>query len=105
MDYENSATIITRAVDASRSANIASSIVVVDLAGNIVASARMNGSNFLSHSIAHRKARTAAVLGLSTQDFADSVQGDSTVVASLSSDPLIALLGGGLPIMEGGVVI
>jgi uncharacterized protein GlcG (DUF336 family) len=105
MDYETSATIVTRAVDASRNANIASSIVVVDCAGNIVASARMNGSNFLAHSIAHRKARTAAVLGLSTQDFADSVRGDPIIVAALSSDPLMVLLGGGLPILEGGVVI
>jgi uncharacterized protein GlcG (DUF336 family) len=105
MNYETSVNIVKRAVSASSSANIASSIVVVDRAGNIVASARMDGSNFLAHSIAHRKARTAGVLGLSTQDFADSVRDDTVIVAALSCDPLMVLLGGGVPIVENGVVV
>jgi uncharacterized protein GlcG (DUF336 family) len=80
-------------------------IVVVDGGGNLKALARMDGAPFLSFELARRKARTAAGLGVVTQDFTAAVSGNQALVAALSSHPDIALLPGGIPVIDDGAII
>jgi uncharacterized protein GlcG (DUF336 family) len=104
MNYALSSTLVRNAVAAAEQSDVAASIVVVDRSGKIVASARMDGSNYLAMSIAHRKATTAAVLGMPSQQFADLVGTDPVVLAAMSTDPEIVMLGGGLPIVIDGKI-
>jgi uncharacterized protein GlcG (DUF336 family) len=105
MNYALSSMLIRKAVDAAEQSSVAASVVVVDRSGKVVASARMDGSNYLAMAIAQRKATTAAVLGMSSQQFADVVSGDPVVLSAMSSDPEIVLLGGGLPVFVDGNVV
>jgi glc operon protein GlcG len=105
MNYALSAMLIRKAVDAAEQSSVAASVVVVDRSGKVVASARMDGSNYLAMAIAQRKATTAAVLGMPSQQFADFVSGDPVVLSAMSSDPEIVLLGGGLPVIVDGNVV
>jgi glc operon protein GlcG len=105
LNYGNASTAIANAVSAAQAMGVPAAAVVVDRAGHIVASARMDGSNYLAVAMAHRKARTAAVLGMPSGQFAEMVSGDPVVLAAMASDQEIVLLGGGLPIIVDGVVV
>lgn len=74
-------------------------IAIVDEGGNLKALARMDGAPFLAIELARSKARTAAGLGVTTQDFAEAVSGSPALLAGLSAQPDIALLPGGLPVI------
>jgi glc operon protein GlcG len=80
-------------------------VVVVDAGGNLKALIRMDGALFLTFQLAQRKARTAAGLGVVTQDFAAAVSGSQALLAGLSAQPDIALLPGGMPIADDGAII
>jgi uncharacterized protein GlcG (DUF336 family) len=105
MNYALSSTLVSNAVTAAQESGVAAAIVVVDRAGKVVSSARMDGSNHLALAIAHRKASTAAILGVPSQQFADMLRDDPLVVAAMSSEAEIILLGGGIPVVVDGSVI
>jgi glc operon protein GlcG len=76
---------------------------VVDISGNLVAFARMDGAQFASVAIAEHKARTAARYRRPTKAFEDAVQkfGFNYI---LTLDDVIASRGG-VPLVDGGKII
>jgi len=76
-------------------------ICVVDLGGNIVAMARMDGSKAISVISATNKARTAALSGEPT----GGAHADVEIQIALASENKWTNLIGGLPIRVGGIVV
>ena len=76
-------------------------IAVVDLGGNLLAFARMDGSKALSVISATTKARTAALSGEPT----GGAHADVEIQIALASDSRWTNLIGGLPIRVGGMVV
>lgn len=93
--------VLGRVLDAARAQSLAVAVVVVDLGGRVVASARMDGVGFVNLEVAQRKATAAASFGAPTH-----------VVAELAADPLLAsalaavddvlVLPGGFPLTAAG---
>lgn len=83
------------------------SFVVVDSAGNPVASARMDGARWMTAGIAQSKAFTAATFKRSTKDVADLAQARPQLIDSvidIVGRPLL-LAGGGLPLIVTGELL
>lgn len=76
-------------------------IAVVDLGGNTLAFARMDGSKALSVISATNKARTAALSGEPT----GGAHADVEIQIALASESKWTNLIGGLPIRVGGIVV
>jgi uncharacterized protein GlcG (DUF336 family) len=66
MDYSHAASVLEAGISACETNGIKAAIVVVDLAGNIVAAARLNGATYLSYNMAHLKAKTSAGFAMPT---------------------------------------
>jgi uncharacterized protein GlcG (DUF336 family) len=66
---------------------------------------RQDGALVISTTLAPQKSYTAAVLGAPTADFGASMSSDPISAAALLKLDNITLLGGGLPIVLGGVPV
>ncbi len=104
MEYEIAAKVLAAGVGAAQEQGLKAAVVVVDPSGNVVASARMTGANYLAYSMAHLKARTSGAFGTPTAAMAKAMT-DPLVVAALAKDPNVVLLGGGHPVRVGGVLV
>ncbi|MBW8816273.1 MAG: heme-binding protein [Caulobacterales bacterium] len=72
-------------------------IAVVDEAGQLLSLQRLDGARGYSVDLAHRKARTAAAIGLPTSVLEQRVR-----EGLMSPGPDVLALGGGLPILHEG---
>ncbi|WP_176399576.1 GlcG/HbpS family heme-binding protein [Novosphingobium sp. B 225] len=93
---------IAAGVSAAAELGIPMSLVAVDRAGQIVASARMDGASVMTSDIAFKKAWTAAMAGAPTayvMNFVTSDQGSTMSMPQVSNFTVIA---GGLPVSVGG---
>jgi uncharacterized protein GlcG (DUF336 family) len=104
MDYSHAASVLEAGISACETNGIKAAIVVVDLAGNIVAAARLNGATYLSYNMAHLKAKTSAGFAMPTSSMAERMT-DPLIVAALAKDPNVVLLGGGHPVRHNGVLV
>ena len=77
-------------------------LAVVDSGGNLVAFARMDGSQLASVELAQHKARTAVNFRRDTKIFETNVQ--NGLVYQMTLDGMIASRGG-IPLVEGGKII
>jgi glc operon protein GlcG len=77
-------------------------VTVVDMSGNLVAFARMDGAQLASIAIAEHKARAAAMFRRETKTFESGVQ--NGLLCALSLDGMIASRGG-IPLVEDGKII
>ncbi|MBI5089697.1 MAG: heme-binding protein [Actinobacteria bacterium] len=81
-------------------------IVVTDPAGEMVAVARTDGASGNTYSGALGKARTAAVLGASTEDYLEQrLLHDEVLYRALTADQQTFLVPGGFPLLVDGVVV
>jgi len=95
--------VISAAVAEARKRNWKMNVAVADSGGNLVAFQRMDGAMLASIQIAEHKARAAATFRRPTKVFEDGVQ-LMHLNYLLAFDGMIASRGG-IPLIEGGVVI
>ncbi len=97
--------LVQATLKAAEAAEFKAAVVVVDTAGNVVASARADGLAFPNYNAAYRKARTSGIMGAPTHVLADFLNQDPLIAAAMAKDPDIFLLPGGLPIVVEGVPV
>jgi uncharacterized protein GlcG (DUF336 family) len=93
------------ATQQARAAGVPVTIVVVDDGGNIKAMRRMDGAPLVSVQTAQNKAYAAAAIGMPVDDFFEAIKDDAAAVASFATRPGLALIAGGVPLLEGTTVI
>jgi glc operon protein GlcG len=81
------------------------SIVAVDRAGHVKASAQMDGTSALPYQVAFKKAWTAAVTGAATADVHGFIASDEGSALSMPHLSDFSIIAGGLPVAIDGVCI
>src|SRR6516165_4441469 len=79
-------------------------VVVVDESGVWKDAARMDGAPLISVQTAVNKAYAAAAIGMPPDDFYAAIETDGAAVAEFATRPGLALIAGGLPLLQGGKV-
>jgi uncharacterized protein GlcG (DUF336 family) len=83
---------------------VAENVAILDDGGNLKAFGRMDGAPILCIEMAQNKAYTA-LIGVSTQDFFNFIQGDPSLLAGIPTLARVAAWGGGFPIKVNGEVV
>jgi glc operon protein GlcG len=84
--------------------SVAVTIVAVDESGVLKEMCRMDGAPLVSVQTALSKAYAAAAIGMPPDEFYAAIESDGAAVASFSTRPGLALIGGGMPVVVGGQV-
>src|SRR5213594_4393074 len=92
------------AVAKARELGVAENVVILDDGGNLKAFSRMDGATIPTIEMAQNKAYTA-LLGISTQDFFNFIQGDPSLLAGIPTLARMAAWGGGFPVKVNGEVV
>jgi uncharacterized protein GlcG (DUF336 family) len=92
------------AVAKARELGVSENVAILDDGGNLKAFTRMDGAPFVCIEMAQNKAYTA-LLGVSTQEFFDFIQGDPSLLAGIPTLSRVAAWGGGFPIKVDGEVV
>jgi uncharacterized protein GlcG (DUF336 family) len=111
VDLARALEMLERAKAEAERQGVAMSFAVVDAAGHLVASLRMDGASFISPDIARSKAWTAAAVRASTWDAAQVFEGMEAgatsflAAASEMTGGRFLAAAGGHPIVENGEVV
>ncbi|WP_425409861.1 GlcG/HbpS family heme-binding protein [Hyphococcus sp.] len=105
LTLERAQSTLSRALSAANSQNVPVAAVVVDAAGRMVTSARMDGVGYMNISVAFRKAGTSANFGYPTQAMADLASKEPLILAAFTGDSEVMALAGGVPIKDGDQTI
>jgi len=97
--------VIAACIDKASSIRAAVCVVVSDVAGNLVALHRMDGTAILSIQMAQDKAYTVASFGISTHDWWDIVRADPSLLHGFVKMDRIIVFGGGVPLLLDGATI
>ena len=92
------------AVGKARELGVSENVAILDDGGNLKAFSRMDGAPIVCIEMAQNKAYTA-LLGVSTQEFFDFIQGDPSLLAGIPTLARMAAWGGGFPIKVNGEVV
>ena len=95
---------VDAAVAKARELGVSENVVILDDGGNLKAFGRMDGAPLPTIEMAQNKAYTA-LLGVSTQEFFDFIQGDPSLLAGIPSLARVAAWGGGFPIKVDGEIV
>src|SRR5258707_15134744 len=95
---------VDAAVAKARELGVSENVAIIDDGGNLKAFGRMDGAPILSTEIAKNKAYSALV-GVSTQDFFNFIQGDPSLLAGIPPLSRVAAWGGGFPIKVDGEIV
>jgi uncharacterized protein GlcG (DUF336 family) len=95
---------VDKAVTKARELGVSENVAILDDGGNLKAFSRMDGAPVPTIEMAQNKAYTA-LLGVSTQDFFNFIQGDPSLLAGIPSLSRVAAWGGGFPIKVNGEVV
>jgi len=95
---------VDRAVAKARELGVSENVAILDDGGNLKAFSRMDGAPIPTMEMAQNKAYTA-LLGVSTQDFFNFIQGDPLLLAGIPTLSRVAAWGGGFPIKVDGEVV
>jgi uncharacterized protein GlcG (DUF336 family) len=87
---------VNAAVAKAREIGVSENVAILDDGGNLKAFSRMDGAPIPTIEMAQNKAYTA-LLGVSTQDFFDFIQGDPSLFAGIPTLTRVAAWGGGFP--------
>src|SRR6185312_11402138 len=95
---------VNAAVAKARELGVSENVTILDDGGNLKAFSRMDGAPILCIEMAQNKAYTA-LIGVSTQDFFDFIQGDPSLLAGIPTLARVAAWGGGFPSKVNGEVV
>src|ERR1700741_5634552 len=95
---------VDEAVAKARELGVTENVAILDDGGNLKAFGRMDGAPILCIEMAQNKAYTA-LIGVSTQDFFNFIQGDPSLFAGIPTLGRVAAYGGGFPIKVDGEVV
>ena len=95
---------VDKAVAKAREIGVSEIVAILDDGGNLKAFSRMDGAPLPTIEMAQNKAYTA-LLGVSTQDFFNFIQGDPSLLAGIPTLSRVAAWGGGVPIKVKGEVV
>jgi uncharacterized protein GlcG (DUF336 family) len=104
ISFELAQKMVDRAVAKARELGVSENVAILDDGGNLKAFSRMDGTPIPTIEMAQNKAYTA-LLGVSTQDFFNFIQGDPSLLAGIPTLSRVAAWGGGFPIKVNGEVI
>ena len=104
ISFELAQKMVDAAVAKAEEIGVSENVVILDDGGNLKAFIRMDGAPIPTIEMAQNKAYTA-LLGVSTQDFFNFIQGDPSLLAGIPALPRIAAWGGGLPIKVNGELV
>jgi uncharacterized protein GlcG (DUF336 family) len=104
ISYELAQKMVDAAVAKARELDVAENVAILDDGGNLKAFSRMDGAPIPTTEMAQNKAYTA-LLGVSTQEFFNFIQGDPSLLAGIPTLARIAAWGGGFPIKVNGEVV
>jgi uncharacterized protein GlcG (DUF336 family) len=95
---------VNAAVATAREIGVSENVAILDEGGNLKAFSRMDGAPIPTIEMAQNKAYTA-LLGVSTQDFFNFIQGDPSLLAGIPTLARMAAWGGGFPVEVNGEVV
>ena len=95
---------VNAAVAKARELGVSENVAILDDGGNLKAFSRMDGAPIPTIEMAQNKAYTA-LLGVSTQDFFNFIQGDPALLAGIPTLSRMAAWGGGFPIKVNGELV
>jgi uncharacterized protein GlcG (DUF336 family) len=95
---------VDKAVAKARELGVSENVAILDDGGNLKAFSRMDGAPIPTIEMAQNKAYTA-LLGVSTQDFFNFIQGDPSLLAGIPTLSRVAAWGGGFPIKVDGELV
>jgi uncharacterized protein GlcG (DUF336 family) len=95
---------VNAAVAKARELGVTENVAILDDGGNLKAFSRMDGTPIPTIEMAQNKAYTA-LLGASTQDFFNFIQGDPSLLAGIPTLARMAAWGGGFPIEVDGEIV
>ena len=95
---------IDAAVREARKMSVEVTVVVVDESGVTKEMVRMDGAPLVSVQTAVNKAYASAAIGMPPDDFYAAIESDAAAVAGFSTQPELALIAGGLPVISDGDV-
>ena len=104
ISFELAQKMVDEAVAKARKLGVAENVAVLDDGGNLKAFSRMDGAPIPTIEMAQNKAYTA-LLGVSTQDCFNFIQGDPSLLAGIPTLPRVAAWGGGFPIKVDGEIV
>jgi uncharacterized protein GlcG (DUF336 family) len=96
--------LIDAAVATAKAMSVPITVVTVDESGVTKQLLRMDEAPLVSVQTAINKAYTAAAIGMPPDDFFSAIEADGAAVASFGSRPGLALIAGGLPVLDAGTV-
>ena len=95
---------VNAAVAKAREVGVTENVAILDDGGNLKAFSRMDETPIPTIEMAQNKAYTA-LLGVSTQDFFNFIQGDPSLLAGIPTLARMAAWGGGFPIEVDGEIV
>ena len=96
--------LVNAAVAKAKELGVAENVAILDDSGDLKAFTRMDGAPIPTIEMAQNKAYTA-LLGVSTQDFFNFIQGDPSLLVGIPALSRIAAWGGGFPIKVDGEIV
>ena len=106
LSLEDAQRVIQAGIEKAEEVGQPQNVAVVDVGGNLVAHARMDGAWFGSVDIAINKAFTARAFDISTQDLSDNAQpGGQFYGIQVSNHGRVMSFAGGLPLTQDDAVV
>jgi len=104
ISYELAQKMVDKAVAKAREIGVSENVAILDDGGNLKAFGRMDEAPIPTIEMAQNKAFTA-LLGVSTQEFFNFIQGDPSLLAGVPTLARMAAWGGGFPIKMNGELV